>query len=100
MLGYLQNQKECFIHGFDYSKQAIQAAQVLNPLNSEFKQGIIGDIEYDDDFFDLVISMDTIYFAKDMSNFVAQVMFQTQCSEEALEDFTDKMARYIIVAKK
>lgn len=181
MLGYLQSQKECFIHGFDYSKQAIQAAKVLNPLNSEFKQGIIGDIEYDDDFFDLVISMDTIYFAKDMSNFVAQVkswlktdgvffigyqegdvmprtksletteivkaleqnnmryeaiditeqtykmlqkkresarmhqekfilegnekwlnmlLFQTQCSEESLGDFTDKMARYIIVAKK
>ena len=28
------------------------------------------------------------------------LLFQTQCSEESLKDFTDKMARYIIVAKK
>lgn len=181
MLGYLQDKTDSYIYGFDYSEQAIKTAEALNPINAEFRQGVIGEIEYSEDFFDLIISMDTIYFAKDMRAFVAQVkswlkpdgvffvgyqegdvmpktesletteivkaleynqmhyeagditeqtyrmlkkkresakahhgkfiaegnekwfdmlMFQTECSEESLEEFTNKMSRYIFVVKK
>jgi len=73
MLGYLQKKTGTFIHGFDYSEKAIEMAKVLYPENSEFREGIIGEIEYDAEQFDVITSMDTMYFAKDMTTFVAQV---------------------------
>lgn len=73
MLGYLQQITGAYIHGFDYSEQAISTAQKLYPVNSEFREGIIGEIEYEAEQFDVIISMDTMYFAKDMTAFVAQV---------------------------
>ena len=73
MLGYLQKKTGAFIHGFDYSEKAIETAKVLYPENSEFREGIIGEIEYEAEQFDVITSMDTMYFAKDMSSFVAQI---------------------------
>lgn len=181
MLGYLQDKTDSYIYGFDYSEQAIKTAEVLHPINAEFRQGVIGKVDYSENLFDLIISMDTIYFAKDMRAFVAQVkswlkpdgvffigyqegdvmpktesletteivkaleynqmlyeavditeqtyrmlkkkresakahhgefsaegnekwfdmlMFQTDCSEDSLEGFANKMSRYIFVVKK
>ena len=73
MLGYLQKKTGAYIHGFDYSEKAIETAQSLFPVNAEFKEGIIGEIEYPEEKFDVIISMDTMYFAKDMIGFVSQV---------------------------
>ncbi len=73
MLGYLQKKTGAFIHGFDYSEKAIETAKKLYPENSEFREGIIGEIDYEAEQFDVIISMDTMYFAKDMSSFVAQI---------------------------
>lgn len=73
MLGYLQKKTGAFIHGFDYSEKAIETAKKLYPENSEFREGIIGEIEYEAEQFDVITSMDTMYFAKDMTTFVAQV---------------------------
>lgn len=73
MLAYLQKRTGAFIHGFDYSAEAIRTAKALYPENADFREGIIGQTEYPDESFDLVISMDTICFAKDMAAFVAQV---------------------------
>lgn len=73
MLGYLQKQTGAYIHGFDYSEKAIETAKVLYPENSEFREEIIGEIEYEAEQFDVITSMDTMYFAKDMSSFVAQI---------------------------
>ena len=73
MLGYLQQKTGAYIHGFDYSEQAIRTAQACFPVNAEFKEGIIGETEYPEETFDVIISMDTMYFAPDMSAFVAQI---------------------------
>ena len=73
VLGYLQKKTKSFIHGFDYSEEAIKTAQSLFPENAEFREGIIGQIEYPEEKFDVIISMDTLYFATDMTAFVAQV---------------------------
>ena len=73
MLKYLQEKTGAFIHGFDYSKQAIVNAKEMYPTNSEFRQGIIGEIEYPSGGFDVITSMDTMYFAEDMVAFVAQI---------------------------
>lgn len=73
MLGYLQEKTGAYIHGFDYSAQAIQTAKALFPAKSEFREGIIGEIEYPEESFDVITSMDSMYFAKDMTAFVAQI---------------------------
>lgn len=73
MLGYLQKKTNANIYGFDYSQEAIKTAQTLFPEDAEFKEGIIGEIEYPEEQFDVIVSMDTMYFTKDMTSFVAQV---------------------------
>lgn len=74
MLGYLQEKTNCFIYGFDYSKNAIETAKELFSIDSEFIQGCIGEVDYSEEMFDVIISMDTMYFALDMSEFVDQIM--------------------------
>lgn len=73
MLGYLQSKTNAYIHGFDYSEKAIKIAQKLYSENADFREGIIGEIEYPENSFDVIASMDTMYFAKDMNAFVAQI---------------------------
>ena len=73
MLGYLQQKTGAYIHGFDYAEYAIEFAQKQYTQQAEFRHGIIGEIEYPENTFDLIISMDTMYFAPDMTRFVSQV---------------------------
>ncbi len=73
MLGYLQEKTGAFIHGFDYSNEAIRTAKRLFPSRSAFREGIIGEMEYPPESFDVIISMDTMYFAKDMNRFAQQL---------------------------
>lgn len=73
MLGYLHKQTGAFIHGFDYSRQAIQTAKHLFPEHSDFQVGLIGEMDYPAASFDVVTSMDTLYFAPDMTGLVAQI---------------------------
>lgn len=73
MLGYLQKKTGAFIYGFDYSEKAIETAKALYTEDSSFKEGIIGEVEYQAGLFDIITSMDTMYFAKDMTAFVAQI---------------------------
>ena len=74
MLGYLQDKTGAFIHGFDYSCHAIDEAKSNLETDSEFICGCIGETEYPDESFDLIILMDSIYFAPDLSSFVDQMM--------------------------
>lgn len=73
MLMYLQEKTGAYIHGFDYSENAIQTAIEKNKENSDFRVGVIGEIVYPEESFDVVTSMDSLYFAKDMTKFVGQV---------------------------
>ena len=73
MLGYLQERTGAFIHGFDYSTHAIADARGKYPDRADFREGIIGEIEYPEATFDVIISMDSMYFAKDMTAFVGQL---------------------------
>lgn len=73
MLHFLQQETGAVIYGFDYSEHAICTAKRRYTKNAEFRCGIMGEIEYPDQSFDVVISMDTIYFAEDMAGFAAQV---------------------------
>lgn len=73
MLGYLQKKTGAYIHGFDYSGESIKTAKELFTHRADFREGVIGEVDYEENSFDVITSMDTIYFAKDMSEFVAQV---------------------------
>lgn len=73
MLGFLQQKTGTSIHGFDYSETAIHTARRLFPDQSDFQVGIIGQIEYPANSFDVIVSMDSMYFAKDMTAFTAQI---------------------------
>lgn len=73
MLGYLQKKTGAYIHGFDYSGEAIKTAGELFTDKADFREGVIGEVDYEESSFDVITSMDTIYFAKDMSDFVGQV---------------------------
>lgn len=75
MLGYLQSKTDAFIYGFDYSENAIKTARKLYPVHSEFREGCIGAIEYPEESFDLITSMDTMYFATDMLQFMSQIKY-------------------------
>ena len=73
MLGYLQKKTNAHISGFDYSEKAISCAKNLFKNNADFRVGIIGEIEYPDNSFDFITSMDTMYFARDMVSFITQI---------------------------
>ena len=72
LLGYLRRRTGAHIHGFDYSSQAIETAREMFP-GADLREGIIGETDYPAGTFDVVISMDSVYFAKDMTAFVSQV---------------------------
>lgn len=73
MLGYLQEKTGCHIHGFDYSEAAIRTARAHFPEKSDFRDGVIGSISYPEESFDVITSMDTMYFARNMTAFVGQI---------------------------
>ena len=73
MAGYLQKRTGAHIYGFDYSEKEIQTAKTLFSDCAEFRVGVIGQVEYPEESFDVITSMDTMYFASDMSAFVSQI---------------------------
>lgn len=73
MLKYVQEKTGAYISGFDYSTKAIETAKKNANERSSFQVGTIGEIEYAQEQFDLITSMDTIYFAKNMKKFVSQI---------------------------
>ena len=79
MLGYLQEKTGACIYGFDYSGNAISLAKEVFSNKSNFIQGCIGEVDYPEESFDVVISMDTMYFAPDMSALVDQIMKWLKC---------------------
>jgi 2-polyprenyl-3-methyl-5-hydroxy-6-metoxy-1,4-benzoquinol methylase len=73
MIKYIQRITGAYITGFDYSEKAIASAKRDINEKAKFEVGIIGQIDYQAETFDLIISMDTIYFATDMNAFVSQI---------------------------
>jgi len=74
MLGYLQEKTGAYIHGFDFSKNAIETAKERFGEKGDFVQGCIGEVEYSPGMFDVITAIDTMYFAPDMSVFVKQLL--------------------------
>lgn len=72
MIKYLGDKTGAHIHGFDYSDNAIMYAKENN-LSEDFRVGVMGEIEYPKESFDVVVAMDSVYFAPDMTVLVAQI---------------------------
>ena len=72
MIKYLGDKTGAHIHGFDYSDNAIMYAKENNH-SEDFRVGVMGEIEYPKESFDVVVAMDSVYFAPDMTVLVAQI---------------------------
>lgn len=71
MIAWLQSKLGGEIHGFDYAAPAIAQANALH--RGDFRLGVMGEVDYPPNSFDLITSLDTMYFAPDMAAFVGQV---------------------------
>ena len=73
MLQYIKQKTGSEIYGFDYSDHAIDEAKRRTGLKNHFQVALLGEKVFTDLKFDLVISMDTMYFAPDMTSVVEQI---------------------------
>lgn len=73
MLEYIHNRKGAAIYGFDYSENAIESAVKRMGSIGKFQVALMGGVDYPENSFDLITSMDTIYFAPDIPSFVDQI---------------------------
>jgi len=74
LLKWIHGKTGARVHGFDYSANAIAEAKRGADGDGEFIEGCIGEVDFPKESFDLVISMDTMYFAPDMSAFIEQII--------------------------
>ena len=74
LLKWIHGKTGAWVHGFDYSANAIAEAKRGADESADFIEGCISEVDFPKDSFDLVISMDTMYFAPDMSAFIDQIM--------------------------
>lgn len=127
MLGYLQKKTGAYIYGFDYSQNAIDTARATFKTDSDFKRACIGEIDYPAGTFDVIVSMDTMYFAPDMAAFTDQIMkwlkkaalslkdeferegngdwcdmliAQAEYADRPFEEYRKELARYVYVVRK
>ena len=146
MLGYLQEKTNAYIHGFDYSEEAIKTAKLLFPEKAEFREGIIGEtercvfvgyqegdvipktehshttmlaealkkngmhyeaIDITGETYELLkrkrmaaMAHQKEFEAEGYSDWFEMLMGQTEYATEEFEQFKEKMARYIYVARK
>jgi cyclopropane fatty-acyl-phospholipid synthase-like methyltransferase len=77
MLRYVHEKTRAITYGFDYSENAIASAIHMTKGNMEayhFTTGLIDQIQYEENMFDLITSIDTIYFAENMGTFIKHIM--------------------------
>lgn len=72
MIKYIEEKTGAHVHGFDYSENAIKYAKT-NHNSAEFRVGIIDEIEYLEESFDVIVSMDSMYFSSDMAAFISKI---------------------------
>ena len=72
MIKYLGDKTGAHVYGFDYSDNAIMQANI-NTDSVDFRVGVMGKIEYPKESFDVIVAMDSIYFATDMAIFLKQI---------------------------
>lgn len=76
MCEYVHEKTGATVFGFDYSQTAIENAKGRNGTKSNslfFEVGIIGEKQYAPESFDVILSVDTMYFATDLTAFVKQI---------------------------
>lgn len=76
MVEYIAGAKGVSGYGFDISGDAIEAAarRTAGKGNLFFTEGSINDIRYGEQSFDAVLSVDTLYFADDLSNTLREIL--------------------------
>ena len=59
MIKYLADKTGAHVFGFDYSDNAILQAK-KNNNSSDFRVGVMGEIEYPKESFDVIVAMDSV----------------------------------------
>jgi cyclopropane fatty-acyl-phospholipid synthase-like methyltransferase len=68
----LTRKLNCDSYGFDNSKKMINEASKKNPGLNLSVSDLRNSFDYDEDFFDLVFSIDVIHYVKDLSHYFAE----------------------------
>jgi len=75
LLAYVYSKTGADVYGFDYSPTAVESAKNRLPdLKENFNVGDIDEISYEEQFFDAIVSVDTLYFTDDLNGFVNRIM--------------------------
>jgi 2-polyprenyl-3-methyl-5-hydroxy-6-metoxy-1,4-benzoquinol methylase len=76
MVEYIASAKGVTGYGFDISEAAIEAAikRTAGKENLFFRKGSINDINYEEQSFDAVLSVDTLYFADDLLRTIREIL--------------------------
>ena len=76
MCEYIHRQTGAMVHGFDYAKTAIKRAQERTSEYPalQFSVGVFERIEYPVASFDVILSVDTMYFVDDIQGFIRQIV--------------------------
>lgn len=73
VLEFIHKRYQANIYGFDYSENAIASAKHRMGDLGELQVALMGEVDYAEEMFDFILSLDTIYFAPDMPEFVSQI---------------------------
>ena len=76
MVEYIVNKTNATAYGFDYSQNAIDHAYSRTKSKQDkliFQVGLIDEIAYANNFFDQILSVDTMYFTNDMVQLVNKI---------------------------
>lgn len=81
MAEYISDFTNAHVYGIDYSDEAISYANERTHLKKDrlaFTEGIIGEPLEQNDFFDTIISIDTIFFGMDLNKTISYVVDATK----------------------
>ncbi|MDD3172431.1 MAG: class I SAM-dependent methyltransferase, partial [Herbinix sp.] len=75
MAEFIADQTGAIVYGFDYSENAINNAIARTQMKSNliFEEGVFGEKQYSPESFDVILSIDTMYYTLDMETFVKQI---------------------------
>lgn len=75
MAKYIGEKTGATVYGFDYSENGIRFAKKSSEGNKRliFEEGIIGEKKYISESFDVILSVDSIYYTLDMEGVVKQI---------------------------
>ena len=71
---WFSTQSQASFTGIDIAQEAINQARKLTRENLHFEIGNINNLQFDENSFDTIISIDTLYFADNVTHVISQLL--------------------------